>query len=537
MLVELSERRGALLQKLNVLIEQRQGYVEWEVRRQQLAAEAEAARTRVAQAESALQAARREATGLRAANAARRSAHERAAAELAGRRSEHLAHHPTLLRYQALTASHVSAMLLAEQRAKLSVLLEALPLRVSAIRQPAAMLAAGGGGGGGPGGSGSGAAGGGGGNSGAAAGGPTGGSGSGSSQGGGGASPMQVTICNLKLPDAASVSSLMAQQPEATSSALGYLLLLVELLATYCGGPVLHEGSFQGSTSVVWQQHSFWNRRPSSSNARLPLFMEEGGGGPAAVVGAALSNPFPGLAAKVRGPTSWGSGGLLSPGASPGPAQSGAAAAFSALTRAVSATPASGALGAGVGYGSGDRHLDEALVRQRQSDLRLAYDMLLRSVACFARDKVNSLGLQLPPGWGPLGWLVVLCATLRPDPATTAVLAAAQAAVLAAPGSGDLRVGAGPGDGDGGGGPEHDDEAEEVEEDGWDVVQAPFLPPPPSQPDEVEHWTRAMFTDASSSLRGGPAPATRRGPLAGLSQGLPGPPAMSLERVRSIFSK
>ncbi|GFR51668.1 hypothetical protein Agub_g14099, partial [Astrephomene gubernaculifera] len=43
----------------------------------------------------------------------------------------------------------------------------------------------------------------------------------------------------------------------------------------------------------------------------------------------------------------------------------------------------------------------------------------------------------------------------------------------------------------------------EVEEDGWDVVQAPFLPPPPSQPDEVEHWTRAMFTDATTTSAGG----------------------------------
>uniref|UniRef100_A0A7S1XAG3 Uncharacterized protein n=1 Tax=Tetraselmis chuii TaxID=63592 RepID=A0A7S1XAG3_9CHLO len=43
---------------------------------------------------------------------------------------------------------------------------------------------------------------------------------------------------------------------------------------------------------------------------------------------------------------------------------------------------------------------------------------------------------------------------------------------------------------------------EEGEADDWDLVQRPFLPPPPSQPDEVEHWTRAMFTDASSRVQG-----------------------------------
>lgn len=39
---------------------------------------------------------------------------------------------------------------------------------------------------------------------------------------------------------------------------------------------------------------------------------------------------------------------------------------------------------------------------------------------------------------------------------------------------------------------------EEEEEEGWGFVQAPFLPPPPSQPDEVEHWARAMFTDGNA---------------------------------------
>ena len=31
----------------------------------------------------------------------------------------------------------------------------------------------------------------------------------------------------------------------------------------------------QGSTTVVWQQQSFWNRRPASSNSVLPLYIED----------------------------------------------------------------------------------------------------------------------------------------------------------------------------------------------------------------------------------------------------------------------
>jgi hypothetical protein len=33
--------------------------------------------------------------------------------------------------------------------------------------------------------------------------------------------------------------------------------------------------------------------------------------------------------------------------------------------------------------------------------------------------------------------------------------------------------------------------------DGWDMVEHPTLPPPPSHSEDVEHWTRAMFIDAT----------------------------------------
>lgn len=35
------------------------------------------------------------------------------------------------------------------------------------------------------------------------------------------------------------------------------------------------------------------------------------------------------------------------------------------------------------------------------------------------------------------------------------------------------------------------------ETDGWDFVEHPHFPPPPSQTEDIEHWTRAMFTDAT----------------------------------------
>lgn len=46
---------------------------------------------------------------------------------------------------------------------------------------------------------------------------------------------------------------------------------------------------------------------------------------------------------------------------------------------------------------------------------------------------------------------------------------------------------------------EHTEEGGRVSEsvfDGWDLVEHPTLPPPPDSED-IEHWTRAMFYDAT----------------------------------------
>lgn len=63
---------------------------------------------------------------------------------------------------------------------------------------------------------------------------------------------------------------------------------------------------------------------------------------------------------------------------------------------------------------------------------------------------------------------------------------------------------------------------DEEEEEGWGFVQAPFLPPPPSQPDEVEHWARAMFTDGNAVGRASSSSTPQQqGYGLGLGIGLP----------------
>ncbi len=89
---------------------------------------------------------------------------------------------------------------------------------------------------------------------------------------------------------------------------------------------------------------------------------------------------------RPRAQTAWGSAAAA--------AQQGASGAVAALTRAMS-PPSGGSSGGGSGSGGSltgggtERQLDEALARQRHTDLKAAYDMLLRSLSCFVRDKVG----------------------------------------------------------------------------------------------------------------------------------------------------
>jgi hypothetical protein len=58
---------------------------------------------------------------------------------------------------------------------------------------------------------------------------------------------------------------------QATSAALGYLLLFIDQVGLIMGGPVLHESMYQGSTSSIWQPPGFWTRQPRSPSSVLPL--------------------------------------------------------------------------------------------------------------------------------------------------------------------------------------------------------------------------------------------------------------------------
>lgn len=108
-------------------------------------------------------------TELTTSNSSRRAALEQLSHQTAAARSEVLGNTlPTVLRYQSLTLSHVSAMLAREQRVRLRELMDIFPLRINAVR----------------------------------------------SSGG----PIQITICNLRLPENAAAPAGGWSEPQVCAS-------------------------------------------------------------------------------------------------------------------------------------------------------------------------------------------------------------------------------------------------------------------------------------------------------------------------------
>lgn len=438
----MQKQKDALLSKLNDLLAAKQRFREQQLERLHKKDRMHKVKQRAAAAESRLAKAKELSAKLRNDNNQRREQLEKLGTELSAKRADVLtSHFPTILRYQSLTYSHVSAMLLREQRTKMRQLLDIMPVRINALRPD-------------------------------------------------GGSPVKVTICNLHLPD--NLPDSLWQQQEAVrslSSALGYLLLFMDLLGAYMGGPLLCEGAFRCSTSTIWSPTSYWSRQPSSASGVLPLYVNEALG----------TLPF-NMTARVR------QAGVASFGLAFSRTQPPAAARCAKVEGLVPATGSSG----------------EGSLVKRHAAMKAGFETLQRALACFMQDKALALSLQLPGGWSPFAWLVIMCAVVKRDVRTDGVIVAASSVVAEALGSG----------GSGADGlasllshhalQAHGDD-DEGDMEGWDMVQEPFLPPPPSQPDAVEHWTRAMFTDAQ-----------RR--AAPVHTGLPPACTLPMERIRSIFS-
>ncbi|KAK8971405.1 hypothetical protein KSP40_PGU012370 [Platanthera guangdongensis] len=295
------------------------------------------------------------------------------------------------------------------------------------------------------------------------------------------------TICDARLPrglDPLSVPS------DELSASLGYMVQLLNLVIPSLAAPTLHTSGFAGSCSCTWQRDSYWEVRPSSQRKEYPLFF-----------------PRENFSSST-GEASWSERSSANFGDTPvelekkASLDSAPSSSFSYLA-ASSRSPAN------------------------QKDLQKGISLLKRSVACVTAYCNNLYCLDISPEGSTFEVFAKVLAILSSSKEMRAAISLKMAK------------------------PKSDNQSQQLNEsiwnanstasstitllesahslmmmgsartnllnsaasflyhgtadsrktenlaDGWDLIEHPVLPPP-SQPEDIEHWTRAMFIDASS---------------------------------------
>ncbi|PRW61012.1 hypothetical protein C2E21_0461 [Chlorella sorokiniana] len=273
-------------------------------------------------------------------------------------------------------------------------------------------------------------------------------------------------ICSLLLPDSRAGWAELGTSAQTLGSALGYLALLLDLLSRLLQLPLPHSRcAFQGSTSRMWQPDSWWDMRASPPADALLL-------------------AWPKVAAE--GHHEWGAS-LAAMGSG------GAAAQAQARARA-------------------------------EQQLRAALHTLARGAGALVFARLGpEAPLKVPPDWSPFAWLAGLCKVLaaeaagpqRPPSARVAVppgaahpLAASGVFGRYSPEAGSMAQSV----------LLFPDGADDAVEEDWEHLPRPaygMIPPPPSQPEDVEHWVAAHGLQAAPDGSGGnsssPVPAALYG--------------------------
>uniref|UniRef100_A0A7S3QPL1 Uncharacterized protein n=1 Tax=Dunaliella tertiolecta TaxID=3047 RepID=A0A7S3QPL1_DUNTE len=391
----LEEQRNAILHHLQTLIGKKQGEREQEAERRGVVQSLCSNGRMAERAAASLQKGKQQLEQKRAELSQRRATLDALFEQLKKERLRSTTYlFPNDLRTHEMALLHTRLGLAADQRLKLRQLLDVLPLTVTGMGKSYAPNALG----------------------------------VGSAAGGYGHGGVAIAICGLRLPEKLALDTLQQEpaQQVALSASLGYMLLLSELLAAYIGGPVLHEGSFQGSTTVLWQQQSFWDRRPSSSNEVLPLFVEKGLSVLGAALGAATGSTAETQTVKSSS-SGWGPLSLLrrvsSNPSPPMPPSSTSPPQKHTSSLLHSSSPQQQQQWQQQWQWhqwpyrppQGMEAEVQAHAQARHANLDLAFNMLQRSASSLVHDKACDLGLTLPASWGPFGWLVMLCAALVQD--------------------------------------------------------------------------------------------------------------------------
>lgn len=294
-------------------------------------------------------------------------------------------------------------------------------------------------------------------------------------------------ICNARLPRGVDPHSVASEELGAS---LGYMVQLLNLIVRILAAPALHNSGFAGSCSRIWQRDSYWNARPSSRSNEYPLFIPRQN-----YCSTSVENSWSDRSSSNFGVTSIESERKVR-------LDSSGSNSFN--------------------YSSASPHSIET-----HKDLQKGISLLKKSVACITTYCYNSLCLDVPSEASTFEAFAKLLATLSSSKelrsvcsiksacsrsnkqvqqlnksvwnvnsafASTTLLDSAHTVAsmknigennLPNPATSFLYA------------TESDAGKNEFIIEGWDLVEHPTFPPPPSQCEDVEHWTRAMFIDAT----------------------------------------
>lgn len=295
-------------------------------------------------------------------------------------------------------------------------------------------------------------------------------------------------ICNARLPRGLDPHSVPSEELGAS---LGYMVLLLNIVVQILAAPALHNSGFAGSCSRIWQRDSYWDARPSSRSNEYPLFIPRQN------------------YCSTSGENSW---------SDRSSSNFGVASMESERKAQLDSCRSSS-----FSYTSASPHSVET-----HKDLQRGISLLKKSVACITTYCFNSLCLDVPSEASTFEAFTRLLSILSSSKEVRSVISLKMACsrsskqvqqlnksvwnVNSAITSSTLLESAhmlpivkNIGDAN----PPNstasflyatdlsDMGKNESLIDGWDLVEHPTFPPPPSHNEDVEHWTRAMFIDAT----------------------------------------
>ncbi|KAB2083605.1 hypothetical protein ES319_A05G279900v1 [Gossypium barbadense] len=277
-----------------------------------------------------------------------------------------------------------------------------------------------------------------------------------------GSSGQYDLICNARLPRGLDPHSVPSEELAAS---LGYMVQLLNLVVRNLAVPALHNSGFAGSCSRIWQRDSYWDACPSSRSNEYPLFIPRQN------------------YCSASGDNSW---------TDRSSSNFGVASMESDKRFRLDSSGSSS-----FNCSSGSPHTAET-----HKDLQKGISLLKKSVACITAYCYNSLCLDVPTEASTFEAFSKLLATLSSTKEVQSVFSVKMACsrsskqvqqlnksvwnVNSAMSSSTLLESA------------HTlPLTNENSIDEWDLVEHPTFPPPQSETEDVKHWTRAMFIDAT----------------------------------------